>query len=416
MKSQISEIPDIDLLSKWQFPWPIMKVLIGGQSSIDLQELRVDSWDEATEFINSYGYDPDNPDDARLIHAVHIESLNFIERHLVNFDASDSERPPDEVLYCNDIRHLLIYASSTASDQVKLRAWSCALLRIMHTVAHIEGVQRWVNMEDAREQIEGRFRKYLFRNDAGELCMGDSDQSVVLDKVDFKGLKKRESVILKLLHKKGNVAETIYDLVGVRIVTKRLCDVMVVVKFLRKFHMVTFANINPGRVRNSLMDVERFRGNLQMLLEMLSDGRIDNDEFERLLEKTTTPSSRILPTSVNPHSANSYRAIQLTCRQLVRTASVANDWLKDLKEHFGVAATEDPALGSKLLELLESWPGLKKEKDLSVFVPFEVQVLDENSYSISQSGAASHDRYKSSQIRAARRRVLSDVMKLKRKK
>ena len=52
-----------ELANLWQFPWPVMDVLIGGKSSIDLTELKIQSNAEASSFLRSYGYDPETPAD-----------------------------------------------------------------------------------------------------------------------------------------------------------------------------------------------------------------------------------------------------------------------------------------------------------------------------------------------------------------
>ena len=71
------------LLDAWTFSWPVMNVLIGGRSSIDLPEIQISDRDEATAFVKSYGYDPEKIYDARLMHATICESLSFIERWLM---------------------------------------------------------------------------------------------------------------------------------------------------------------------------------------------------------------------------------------------------------------------------------------------------------------------------------------------
>jgi hypothetical protein len=48
-----------------------------------------------------------------------------------------------------------------------------------------------------------------------------------------------ENIILKLLQKPGNIAENIYDVIGVRFVTQRLCDVMLVVKALQELFVIS---------------------------------------------------------------------------------------------------------------------------------------------------------------------------------
>jgi uncharacterized protein (TIGR04562 family) len=45
------------------------------------------------------------------------------------------------------------------------------------------------------------------------------------------------------------------------------------------------------------------------------------------------------------------------------------------------------------------------------FFPFEIQIFDETSFKDTQKGQSSHERYKESQIKAARRRVLAPVFR-----
>ncbi|RYZ85622.1 MAG: TIGR04552 family protein, partial [Proteobacteria bacterium] len=286
-------------------------------------------------------------------------------------------------------------------------AWACAVLRVMHTLAHIDGVAKFADVEAARTQIMNRFLKYIFRNTDGQLCFGSRETSVQLDRIEWKLRKSRESILLKLLHKKANVAETIYDLLGMRIITKNLSDVMVVVKFLREFHMVSFPNCNPSRARNSLIDVEGFKHNVDMLREMLEEGRIQPHEFTNILLGLTKPIS--LGNHANPHSAKDYRAVQLTCRQLIRYPNPNLQWQEKMSRYVG------DARGSELMQkvcqeilLLSN----TDEKMIEGFFPFELQVMDEESAASNAVGDASHDRYKQSQVKAARRRVLHRVLTL----
>ncbi len=391
-----------DLSKVWNLPWQEMEVLIGGRSSIDLPRLRVRDREEATAFVCNYGFNPEDPRDQRTIQAVMIEAVHFIESFLIPPD-SDSLKIPEEVIACSDVRDLLVWASDANHDELR-RLWSCAVLRVIHTIAHIEGTQRRIGVRTASDQVHKRFLPYLRVNQEGRLFLGDNRDFVELERIDWKIGKSRESTILKLLHKRGNVAETIFDMIGVRIVTKRFCDVMMVIKYLRKFHMITFANCIPGRTRNNLIDVESFKQSTRKLRRLLRTGRISDEQFITLLEQSImTP--EVVDEAGNPHSAQTYRSIQLTCRQLIRAKNPNLTWMDQLEsiEH------EEPEV-KKLLEMVRAWPGVEQNREVGVFYPFEVQVLDRSSYEASLSGSASHDRYKSSQIIAARRRILSDVL------
>jgi len=399
-----------DLLKVWSFNWGIMDVLIGGKSSIDLQELKVRSWQDATEFLRYYGYDPDVPGDAQKIHMVICEAWNFIEQYLMPFEWSRGKQPPANLLFTHDARDILVAASDLRPEVATTQAWACAVLRVMHTIAHIDGVTKYADIEAARTQVMNRFLKFVFRDQDGKLRFGDRQTSVVLDRIEWKLRKSRESIILKLLHKKANVAETIYDLLGIRIITKRLADVMVIVKFLRDFHIVTFPNCNPSRARNSLIDVESFKHNVDMLREMLEDGRIKPQEFSNILQGLTKPLAAV-NSAVNPHTAKGYRAVQLTCRQLIRYPNPALRWQEKLRRYRSEKALSEQAqqVCTEILQLVASE---SQEEQLEGFFPFELQVMDEASAAQNSIGEASHDRYKQSQVKASRRRVLNRVLSL----
>lgn len=392
----------------WDFNWGVMDVLIGGRSSIDLSELRFKNWAESTEFLQYYGFDPDNAGDARKIHSVIIESWNFIETYLMPKEWQKGLRPPDEMLDISDVRDFIIAASDRRPEHALKQAWACAILRIMHTIAHIDGVQRFADVVLAGEQIMQRFRKFIFRDQEGVLNFGRSDMFIPLFKLEWKLHKSRESMILKLLHKKANVAETIYDLIGVRMVTRELQDVPVVVKFLRDFHVVTFANCNPSRSKNSLIDMEAYKHNVETLKVLLDREKISKEEFSMMLKGVTRASDSSI--SQNPHSGSNYRSIQLTCRQLIRVPSEASEWQDKLKDFLHHNKTSADAQGflQELCHIADIKQG--QGRRYLGFYPFEIQILDAETYKENQSGSANHQRYKQSQIRAARRRVLGTVL------
>ncbi len=396
-----------NLANLWSFNWGAMDVLIGGKSSIDLVELEIRDHTDATEFLRYYGYDPDHPADAQKIHSVICEAWNFIEKYLMPAEWKAGRRPPDDLLMADDARVMLIAAGDRRPEAAQRQAWACAALRVMHTLAHIEGVAKFADVEAARTQIMNRFLKYIFRNGEGQLCFGSRDLYVQLDRIEWKLRKSRESILLKLLHKKANVAETIYDLLGMRIITKNLSDVMVVVKFLREFHMVSFPNCNPSRARNSLIDIEGFKHNVDMLREMLEEGRIGPEEFTNILQGLTKPIS--LGHHSNPHTAKDYRAVQLTCRQLIRYPNPSLQWQEKM-ERFVSESQGSPLMREVCQDILLM--ASSKEKSIDGFFPFELQVMDEESAAQNAIGEASHDRYKQSQVKAARRRVLYRVLTL----
>ena len=396
------------LVDFWSFSWPIMNVLIGGFSSIDLPDLLIANTDEAKEFLFSYGYNSDEPNDARFIHATIIEALHFIEHHLMTSEWKRGLLPPKEILLCSDVRDLLVWASNRSSEASQRRIWSCAILRVLHTIAHIEGVFSYASIDKAREDIWSRYQKIISRDEQGQLWLGDDSFKVLLEKIDWKAQKSRESILLKLLHKRANVAENIYDMVGIRIVTKRFCDVLSTVKFLYKFNAMSFPNVIPSRSRNSLIDLNIFRARIDTLRGELQTGLVTTREFNRALEYLEVPPPDD-PSVVNLHSDQDYRAIQLTCRQLVRSQNaisrLCDRYEIGLKNETIPASESNHALAENL-KLLREQIG---SEDFAFF-PYELQITNQKNYIKNSSGRASHSRYKRSQLKAARRRILNEIL------
>lgn len=397
------------LLDEWTFSWPIMNVLIGGRSSIDLPEIQIAGFDEATLFLRSYGYDPDKIHDARLMHAAICESISFIERWLMPKEWKNGIQPPDEVLLCSDPRDLLLWACDRSPDKQQKRMWSCAVLRVMHTIAHIEGAFRYSSIDVARDEIVARIQSVVAYDERGDSWVQFDDQRIKLHKLEWKTQKSRDSVLLKLLHKRANVAETIYDMLGVRFIAEHQSDVMQIVKLLQKSHVISFPNAIPSRSRNSIIDPDVFRTTVDQMLSEYMMGKISSEEFQIRLE-----SMQIDPPVMdkeNLHSGSEYRAIQMTCRQLIRAPRPLTTLRKNLQ-----AELEKMPLGNlfsrhiaELVSVLRNISRLSGDDEFSFF-PFEIQVMDKNAWSINSTGKASHTKYKKSQLRAARRRVLNEIL------
>lgn len=399
------------ILESWTFSWPIMHVLIGGRSSIDLPEIQIGSREEATAFIKSYGYDPDRTYDARLMHATICESLGFIERWLMPKEWKKGVQPPQDVLLCSDPRDLLLWACDRRPESMQRRVWSCAILRVMHTIAHIEGAFRYSDIDVARDEITARFHSIVAYDERGDTWIQHGDVRIKVHKLDWKTLKSRESVLLKLLHKRANVAETIYDMLGLRIVTETQSEVMQIVKMLYKSHVVSFPNAIPSRSRNSLLDADEFRVRMDQLRGEFMTGKLTDEQFVASLDnlEVSPPSED----KENLHSGVEYRAIQMTCRQLIRTPRPLTVLRKNLQAEIDAQPKGKVSRRNieELVAVLRNIAKLSGDDEFSFF-PYEIQIMDKKSWEVSTVGKASHSRYKKSQLKAARRRVLNEVLPL----
>jgi uncharacterized protein (TIGR04562 family) len=180
---------------------------------------------------------------------------------------------------------------------------------------------------------------------------------------------------------------------------------------LYRSHVISFPNAIPSRSRNSLVDPEVFHVQLDNLRGEIMTGTITPENFEAKLQslKVNPP----VDDKDNQHSGADYHAIQLTCRQLIRTPRPLTVLRKNLEK----AAEEHHGHGTLSHYLAEIGAVLKNIARVSgddefAFFPFEVQIMDIKAWEINSTGKASHGKYKKSQVRAARRRILNEILPL----
>lgn len=320
--------------------------ILSGNSFIDYPHLQIHCLEEAESFINCYGYDL--VEDNQEIEKLRIEALGFLENTILNKEITI----PQSIIDTTDIRYLLLWASNSDCDDRGL--WSCALLRIMHSFSHCSSFYNDQYHKEIREQILSKIENHInFENE--QFFIGD----IALANYQSRPIKSRESVVTKLLHKVENVSADIFDWIGIRIITKKRLDAVKVLSYFRENNVIMFANIKPSRSRNTLLDLEWLKTNWE---------KFEYEQLSQMVQKLGFPSEQGKPVA-NYHTTSDYHAIQFTCRQRVR-----------IKEASG--------------------------KIISFFFPFEVQIMDEESYQESRIGDASHEKYKRRQLSAVRKRVL----------
>jgi uncharacterized protein (TIGR04562 family) len=403
-----------DLLrKKYDFRWEVLDIIIAGKSSIDTTHgFQIANLDEADRFVRSYGYDLDNPIERAEAFGNFHESLNFIRKYFLQPENPDGLRidVPRRILELTDIRDLFLLASQAApgqgSDSIgnTLRNWACSILKVMHTIAHVDQDIRASYFAEIQKQIFDRFYKVIHRDADGTLYLGErADDPGRVDLVAFetKPKKSRDSTLLKLLHKPENVAEDIFDRVGIRFVTPTRLGALRVVKFLRDRMIVMPPNIKPSRSRNTLVDLDDFKGQLLDVFSRMERGELDEGGLVRHLEAAahghaTSPE--------NPHTSEFYRAIQFTCRQLIKLRNPLYDDLKELKSQARSRALNDDAL--KVIDRID----LKYlQREVRFFYPYEVQLVDVKSFEENEKGRSAHSEYKRAQLQTALKRVMGSL-------
>ncbi|MDR3607329.1 MAG: TIGR04552 family protein [Oligoflexia bacterium] len=408
------------LRDRFDFRPDVLDVIISGKSALDTpNSFQLKTAQEASDFIDSYGYDLDKPvENAEVLGNCH-EALNFIRKHFLLPENPNGLKleVPRKILEITDVRDLFLlagyhYPGQTHDGQgVYLRDWSCSLLKVMHTIAHIDRDLRSPYISDIQQQIFDRFYKFIHRDPDGHLYLGD-DQSSRIDLAAFetKPKKSRDSIILKLLHKPENVAEDIFDRVGIRFVTRTRLGALEVVKFLKDRMIVIPANIKPSRSRNTLIDIPAFRKVLAEQLGRAESGKVTYgsllDPLENFLEEAAlTASSGAVANPDNPHSSEFYRAIQFTARQLIKLKNTMYDDLRELKSRSRASGLDEDI--SKILERID----LKSvQREIRFFYPYEVQIMDMKSHEQNERGRSAHSEYKRAQVQTALKRVMGSLV------
>ena len=388
----------------------ISEVILQGKSALDSRTgLPLPTPDLAQDFLFAYGYDLTQPIESAEVQGNYRESLRFIHKYFLkpeNPDGAALEIP--KVFHeIHDIRQLLIIASNKSVEQTNNQRWACAILRVMHTIAHLEKDLRNDYFSAIQQQVFDRFYRELHNLD-GKLYLGDPRKGIAIELVKFqtKPRKSRESAILKLLHKAENVAEDLFDQVGVRFVTKNTVDVFRVVKYLRDKNIIMTMNIRPSRTRNNLLDPLHYRRLWRQAKTEVEAGQIKSpaaldDYLDKMLVQ---PEETKGDSPANRFSSQSYRSLQFTCRQLIKYRNPIYDDLKNLKNALKVS---DQAELKKYAERLD-FSTLTREQRF--FYPYEVQIFDQKNHEEAESGQASHSAYKAAQVQSAMKRILSALL------
>lgn len=379
------------------FPLPteITRVILGGASPIDQKGMSLPNLEMAKDFALGYGYDVEIPHHRDHLVEVFEDALAFLEEVILEGTGMDI---PPEFFELQDPLELLVWASVRPQDE---RArWSCALLRVMHTLFHVDNNVYLRFLPDIQQQIFDRYERFLVPTSSGGWLL-KGRYEVPLLAIKRKESKDRVSMLLKLLHKPENVAETIYDQIGLRFVAEDLLGVLLVIRFLLDHHILMANHIKPSRTRNLMVNLEALQKWMESLPEGFSFGDLDAQDRARISDSLTLSAGRA---EVNPFSSSSYSAVQFTARTLIRLPNPAAAALEKVQGRFQQMGR--PEIGD-LLHIPEL---IQEQEEFTFFFAHEVQVMERSGFESIVSGPASHTEYKFRQREAVRRRVLQGIV------
>lgn len=402
-------------MKQFDFRWETFEIIVRGRSAIDTSVgFQLRTLEEVERFAMSYGYDLENPIERAEIFGNFHEAINFIRKNFLQPENPQGLKMeiPRKLLELTDVRELFLMASMTHPSQgndtqgVFLMNMACSVLKVMHTIAHIDKDLRTPYFPECQKQIFDRFYRVIHRDDEGKLYLGDDsdkEDRVPLVAFETKPKKARDSILLKLLHKSENVAEDIFDQVGIRFVTETNLDALRVIKFLKDRMILMAPNIKPSRSRNTLIDLDAFKKGWDELYSRWERREVSNAEVaDQLSALAHYPAGD----SDNPHSSKFYRAIQFTCRQLIKFKNPVHDDLRDIRQLVKQLDGTDTDAVKALVERVERIDLKKVQREVRFFYPFEVQLMDVKSFEENERGRSAHSEYKKAQTQTAMRRVM----------
>jgi uncharacterized protein (TIGR04552 family) len=353
----------------------ILESIVGGRSAIDISHLNIHSFEAASAFLMSYGFDVQIESDCEKLWYYHRRALVLMFEKL-NFNEVDLPEVFRDRRTLKDIRQLLLYASSQNQEERDLQKWSCAILRCMHVFVHAENDLFGTFAEEIQAQVLTAFQNCIRHEGSHKTFLKsphEGHDSVELLGFEVKPFKTSSSTVIKLLAKPDALAMKIFDKLGVRFVTRNLFDTFRVVRFLESENIISFPHIMPDQSSNNLYPVDLFMevcGELAQRLDVMDDTVIQTAFDQKIADKGD--SVKYLRKE-NFFSGDDYKFIKFISRKLIQIRP------QGAQEAF------------------------------SFFYPFEVQIMDQSAHNRIMSGPSEHEAYKERQRNAARQRLFPEL-------
>jgi uncharacterized protein (TIGR04562 family) len=403
-----------DYLSEYAFNWETFDVVCSGKSSLDATNYltELEEKQQVTEFLNGYGFNITDPVESAELFGIFQEALQFVKRYFLiegNPDGLDL-KVPNYLYTITNIAELFLAATGHANQKLSKEEtlWAGVVLKVMHTLLHTDKDLRYRYFSTIQQQIFDRFYKFIHRDEENRLFL-KNDTGTMIPLYDFqtKAKKTRDSIVIKLLHKQENVAEELFDRIGMRIITYNKLDALRVIKFLHRNHVIMINNIKPSRSQNTLVDLGVLKKRIQSLYKLAIRSDYSEEEFYQKLNNLIEECVPAQATHTNRHSADEYRAIHFTGRQLIK---YRNPFMASFNEvrKLAIRDKENP-IANALLNLDTS----AISRDVRFFYPFEVQLTDYESHLKNTQGEASHDEYKRSQLKSAMKRIFRPILDIR---
>lgn len=400
-------------LADYAFNWETFDVVCSGKSSLDATNYLTELYDkgQVQNFLNGYGFDISDPVESAELFGIFQEAMQFIKRYFLkegNPEGLDM-RVPNYLFTITNISELFLAATGHSSVKLKPdeQLWAGVVLKVMHTILHTDKDLRYRYFSTIQQQIFDRFYKFIHRDQENRLFLkNENGVSIPLYDFQTKAKKTRDSIVIKLLHKQENVAEELFDRIGVRIITYNKLDALRVIRFMHRNHIIMINNIKPSRSQNTLVDLQKLRLKIFGLYKESMRSNMPEDTFYQRLNSLIEDCTPMKSHHDNRHTLEEYRAIHFTGRQLIK---YRNPFMASFNEIRKQALKDKENPLSQAILHLDTSP---ISRDVRFFYPFEVQLTDYESHLKNTQGEASHVEYKKSQLKSAMKRIFRPIIEL----
>lgn len=386
----------------WNIPWQEFEVVLGLKNSFSQRNLNIDNPTRSELFLKNCGFDLSDRNQVKQFEQLLGEALFFIRHILLDKEERENMIIPQEFLQIDHPTALLLTASSRLPRKRYKRLWACSILKVMYAIANIQFSGKLHILDEAREQIFKKI-KGLITTEKDQV-IHFQNINLHLNKVEWKEAKTRTSIVLKLLHKPDSIVDEVFDYLGVRFVVKNSTEIPLLLKLLIDSDIIIPHQVVSIRTRNSILNIKNPRRILAFLSDLLSCGTLSQSQFESMASKISW-----LPQMgdenvkrVNLFTSQHYRSLQFTVRHLVRSENPAflalESLSNQLRRYTGVHRQEP-------------WMESVIPQQFSNYFPIEIQIMDLESYELAKFGPASHEQYKSNQLKAVRERVLGSLLR-----
>lgn len=328
----------------------VLRLILRGVSIIDWKRLTFTSREEVDHFLRVNQFNPADPADLRRLFDILRQAVEYLRKTFRYKVASPVAHP-------REIQDLFLIASG-AMEPRRLRRIACVVLKVMHTVHHVEArellFRTRISEVELEHMVDARVREVLD-------SLRDDHQLPI---VQYEGsAKSRASVVTKLIAKRETLAAQLYDRLRYRIVVRERGDLVPVVLAL-SHELFPFNYVVPGQTQNTLVS-----------FSSILKSRPDQGRLSQQLQDL--PEEMVRLHEHNEFSSRSYRVLNFVVDLPMRIDATALLTRTDHDEDLGRI----------------------------VFAPVELQLLDVATAAANESGDSSHARYKRRQLRTVLARL-----------